>query len=147
ELVLDARGGERLVELLDVHGRDTLIRTAKQSQHRTLELRGRRGGGDAGKALAAGGGAVKANDARETVVLHPLHKRVEAAEAEADRKDEGDTCAGRVAQIGDGGGDVVIDVVQLCLRDVCHEIEVVRPRGHARRAPEVVDHHCLDTGG
>src|SRR5262249_52586951 len=114
----DARGGKRLVEALDVLGRDTLIRAAKQPQHRALELRGLRGGGDARKALAAGGIAVKADDARPSVGLDPLHERVEAAKAEADRKERGDARAGRVAQIGDGGGDVVVDVVQLCLRDM-----------------------------
>src|SRR5258706_5788272 len=85
QLVLDARGGERLIELLDALSRDALVRAAEESQHRAFELRRLCGRRDAGKALRAGGIAVEADDARPTVVLHPPHEREETAQAETGR--------------------------------------------------------------
>src|SRR5262245_4818622 len=138
ELVLDARGLERTVELLYVLRADRLVGAAHQAQDRRIDLGGplRR----ARRAVRADAGPpVEADGTGQVVARGRCEPGVAPAETEADREHRPARFRRRRAQVRHACADVGLDAVWGGLIDVLAVREVVGPLADPGRPPEVVD--------
>src|SRR5215213_1563306 len=137
DLVLHAGGGERVLEGVELLGRDALVRAAVEAEdrpphvHRAVDRR---------RVAPALGieAAVEADRAREAQLsVRGSQERLRAAEAEAD----GDRAVGAraLAQRGERGGEVRLHRGRARLPHMRPEVEVLAARPQPRRPAEVVD--------